>query len=77
MLKEHERIVLTADLADDGLEAGDVGTIVHAYGDGEAYEVEFVALDGHTKAVATVAADRVRCVNRHDMAHAREIHAVS
>ena len=58
MLKEHERVVLTRSKSGDGLEAGDVGTIVHVYPDGQAYEVEFVALDGHTTAVATLEADR-------------------
>ena len=34
MLKEHERVVLTTSLPDDGLVAGDVGTVVHVYPDG-------------------------------------------
>lgn len=33
------------DGADKGLEAGDVGNVIHVYRDGEAYELEFVALD--------------------------------
>jgi hypothetical protein len=73
MLKEHERIVLTTALPDDGLIAGDVGTVVHIYSDGQAYEVEFVALDGHTTAVATVEAQHVRPVTARDMTHTREI----
>jgi hypothetical protein len=76
MLKEHERVVLLTPIAGEGLEAGDVGTIVHAYRDGQAYEVEFVALDGHTRAVATVEANQVRAVTGRDMTHAREIQAV-
>jgi Domain of unknown function (DUF4926) len=76
MLKEHERIVLTKTLPADGLEVGDVGTIVHVYDDGRAYEVEFIALDGHTTAVATVATDHVRRVCGTDMTHARDIQAV-
>ena len=62
--------------ADAGLEAGDVGTIVHVYQDGQAYEMEFVALDGHTTAVATVEATQVRGVTPRDMTHTREIQTV-
>jgi len=76
MLNEHERIVLTKSLPEEGLEAGDVGTIVHVYPDGLAYEIEFTALDGTTRAVATVEADQVRRVSRKDMTHAREIQSV-
>jgi hypothetical protein len=72
-LKEHERVVLLTPLAAEGLEAGDVGTIVHVYRDGLAYEVEFVTLDGHTRAVATVEVQHVRRVTRQDMTHTREI----
>ena len=76
MLNEHERIGLTKSLPALGLEAGDVGTIVHVYPDGQAYEVEFVALDGHTTAVATIEANHVRPVSRKDMTHTREIQSV-
>ena len=71
MFQEHERVVLTVSRPGDNLEAGDVGTIVHVYADGRAYEVEFVALDGHTTAVATVEAGQVRRVTRTDMTHVR------
>ena len=73
MIREHERVVLTTPLPSEGLEVGDVGTVVHVYKDGEAYEVEFVALDGHTAAVATLEASQVRPVSRHDITHAREV----
>ena len=76
MLKEHVRVVLTTSVPAEGLEAGDVGTIVHVYRDGQAYEVEFVALDGHTTAVATLEANQVRRVTSRDMTHSREIEAV-
>jgi uncharacterized protein DUF4926 len=76
VLREHERAVLTVALPESGLEAGDVGTIIHVYGDGKAYEMEFVALDGHTSAVATVEATQVRGVTPRDMTHTREIQAV-
>jgi hypothetical protein len=73
MIDEHERIVLTEAIPDEGLEPGDVGTVVHVYADGKAYEVEFMALDGHTRAVVTLEANQVRPVSRRDMTHAREI----
>ena len=57
----------------EGLESGDVGTVVHVYRDGQAYEVEFVTLDGRTAAVVTLEAPQVRPVNRRDITHAREL----
>lgn len=71
MLEEHDRIVLTEDLAAGRLKGGDVGTIVHVHRDGEAFEVEFLALDGNTAAVATVPATRLRPVEATDLTHAR------
>lgn len=56
MIKEHERAVLTMDLPEYGLQAGDVGVVVHIYKDGEAYEVEFFTLEGDTLDVVTVEA---------------------
>ncbi len=75
MIKEYERVVLKVPVTAEGLEAGDVGTVVHMYPDGLAYEVEFVALDGHTAAVATLEAAQVRAVNRREITHARELAA--
>ena len=73
MIQEHDCIVLTQDLPDEGLQAGDVGTVVHIHRDGAAYEVEFVTLTGQTVAVATVLSSQLRPVNRQDIAHAREL----
>lgn len=73
MIKEHERVVLTTSAPGEGLEAGDVGTVVHHLRGREAYEVEFVTLDGHTAAVATLEASQVRPVGRHDITHSREL----
>ena len=39
-----------------GLEAGDVGVVVYLYRDGEAYEVEFMTLDGATLTIQTLEA---------------------
>lgn len=73
MIKEHDRIVLNTAVPSEGLEAGDVGTVIHVYNDGQAYEVEFVTLDGHTAAVATLEAAQVRPVTRRDLTHVREL----
>lgn len=73
MINEHDCIVLTQNLPDEGLQAGDVGTVVHIYQDGAAYEVEFVTLTGQTVAVATVLPAQLRPVGRQDIAHAREM----
>lgn len=76
MIKEHDRVVLEVAVPGEGLEAGDVGTVVHVYHDGQAFEVEFVALDGHTAAVATVEAGQIRPVNPDEIPHARGMASV-
>jgi hypothetical protein len=72
MIKEHDQVVITANLPEHNLEAGDVGVVVHIYNDGEAYELEIFALDGRTLDVVTVEADQVRPVKRDDVLHVRE-----
>lgn len=73
MINEHDRVVLTTMVPDEGLEAGDVGTVVHVYRDGFAFEVEFTALMGNTAAVVTLAASQVRPVGKREITHAREL----
>lgn len=75
-IKEHDCVVLTADLPSEKLESGDVGTVVHIHKDGAAYEVEFVTLAGQTVAVATVEASALRPVGQRDISHVRELAAV-
>jgi len=62
MIEEHDRVVLTEDRPEQNLHAGDVGTVVHVYADGDAYEVEFFRLDGKTVAVETVSVSAMRPV---------------
>lgn len=71
MIKEHDRVILTSDLPADGLKAGDVGTVIHIYGNDEAFEVEFLTLHGETAAIATLSASQARPVTQRDMTHAR------
>jgi hypothetical protein len=74
-MKELDRVVLTAQVPAEGLEVGDVGTVVHVYEDGTAFEVEFTTLEGATAAVVTVEASAVRPVGHREITHARELTA--
>jgi len=73
MIKEHDRIVLVVDVPSESLVAGDVGTVVHVYRDGQAYEVEFTTLEGKTAAVITLEVTYVRPVGKREITHAREL----
>jgi hypothetical protein len=73
MIREHDRVVLTAPLREEGLEPGDIGAVVHVYPRHEAYEIEFVTLTGKTAAVVTVSAEQVRPVGSTEIPHAREL----
>jgi len=73
VLKDLDLAALREDLPAYGLIAGDIGTIVQVYADGEAFEVEFVTTDGTTLAVETLRADQVdRLPSRHVL-HARKL----
>ena len=48
MINEHDCVVLTQDVPEASLEAGDIGTVVHVHEDGAGYEVEFMTLAGET-----------------------------
>lgn len=71
-IKEHQCVVLTKNLPEESLEAGDAGTGVHIHKDGAAYDVEFVTLADRTVAVATVEASQLRPVGKRDISHVRE-----
>lgn len=71
MIREHDRVVLTAPIPDRGLETGDVGAVIHVYPGGEAFEVEFVTLGGNTAAVVTIPTGNVRPVTKTELPHAR------
>ena len=75
MIRELDTVVLKGDLAEFGLTAGDVGTVVMVHEGGRGYEVEFVTLDGETIAVVTLDADRVRPIGPREIAHARRVAA--
>lgn len=73
MISELDIIVLTRDLPDHGLEAGDVGTAVMVHKRNAGYEVEFVTFTGETVAVVTLTADAVRPIHEKEIAHARSV----
>jgi hypothetical protein len=73
MIEDLDRVVLTRDIPEKKLKAGDVGTVVMVYKDGEAFEVEFMTLDGDTFALETLMAADVRPARGVEIAHAREV----
>jgi hypothetical protein len=75
MIKEHDRVVLKHGIPGQHLKAGDVGTVIHVYKKGEAFEVEFLTLNGETVAVATLEASQVRPVQKREITHARLLRA--
>lgn len=57
-------VILTRDVAEHGLRAGDVGTIVERHAapsvPGEGYSIEFFDMTGNTVTVATLPASALR-----------------
>ena len=75
MIRELDTVVLVRDRPALGLEAGDVGAVVHVYRAGEAVEVEFVSGSGSTVAVETLGASDVRPLGARESLHARTLAA--
>lgn len=73
MIEELDRAVLTIDLPEHGLRAGDLGTVVMIHEGGAGYTVEFVSLGGDTVAVVTLTASDLRPVQPNEIASAREL----
>ncbi len=65
-LRELDTVVLTHDLPDVGLCAGDIGAIVQLY-PADAVEVEFVTASGRTQALLTLRREDVRAVRDDDL----------
>ena len=74
-IKELDDIILTRDLPEQGLRAGDIGTVVLVHRNNAGYEVEFTSLDGETIAVITLMADEVRAAEAGEIAHVRSLAA--
>ncbi len=54
MIKELDVVTLTHDLQEHGLTKGSKGSVVHCYGNGQGFEVEFVSEAGETIALLTL-----------------------
>jgi hypothetical protein len=74
-IAEHSVIVLTRDLPELALRAGDVGAVVHVYADGKGYEIEFVTGSGQTLAVETLEAKDIRPLGDREILHTRSVTA--
>lgn len=72
MLQETDMAVLTIDLPEYGLKAGDIGNVVLVHRR-QGYEVEFMTLDGETVVVTSLQAAEVRPVATREVAHVRSI----
>ena len=72
-MTELEVAVLAREVPEYGLRAGDVGTIVHAYADRRAVEVEFVTAEGRTIAVLALDTEDVRPMSDGEILHARDL----
>ncbi len=73
-----ETIIVTEDLLEHQVLAGDLGTVVEVYESPElAYEVEFVNPDGSTRALLTVRPDQVRTLSANDVLTTRQISFVA
>lgn len=57
-LDDYDVVVLLVDRPDEGLPAGQIGTILMIHDQGEAFEVEFI-LGPHQSVVATVWRDQL------------------
>ncbi len=72
MFNELDTVVLTSDVEEFGLKVGDLGTVVLVHAS-RGYEVEFTTLDGEAIAVVSLAADKLRCVGKREIAQARAV----
>lgn len=74
-IAEHDVIVLTRDLPEHNLRAGDVGAVVQVYAAGKAYEVEFITGAGQTVAVETLVPTDIRTLGASEILHIRSVTA--
>jgi len=77
MISELETVALTHDIPEHGLKEGDIGAVVHCYGDRDAFEIEFVTAEGRTIAVLTLSIADIRQVGGREVLHVRPLEQVA
>jgi len=70
--RELDTVVLTRDVPEAGLRAGDLGAVVEVYGP-DALEVEFVTASRRTQALLTLDAAAMRAVRDDDLMSVRSV----
>lgn len=77
----YQRVILTRDILEEGLRAGDVGVIVEHYSARaevpEGYELEVFAANGQTITVVSVPASAVREATEREVLSVREMAGMS
>ena len=71
MFEELDTVVLNHNIEEYALKKGDIGAIVHLYGDKKAMEVEFVATSGKTISVLTLTHKDIRPTAKNEILHVR------
>jgi len=72
MIRELDTVVLKHDIQEHRLKKGDLGAVTHCYGNGEAFEVEFVTAEGKTVALLTLTLADIRPMSSKEILHVRE-----
>ncbi len=75
MINELDLVVLNHDMPNEKLKMGDVGTVVHSYTDGKAFEVEFLTAKGKTVALLTLNEKAIRPIYHREILHVRALAA--
>ena len=70
-IRELDTVVLTRDIPESGLQAGDLGAVAHVHSS-TAFEVEFVTADGRTVALLTLSANDIRARGTNEILRVRD-----
>ncbi len=72
-LERGEKVALDADMPDEKLQHGDIGTVVGKAKGGQFVDVAFSTLDGHPYRTLTIHVQQIRRLSRNEIAHVRII----